>query len=256
MIDMTSSRLDLLVVAPHPDDAEIFCGGTLAAMAARGYACGIADLSAGELGTRGTVDTRAKESAAATAILGLRVRENLGLPDGGINPHDQKQIERLVGVLRCFSPKVVIVPDVKDRHPDHTAAHELCMRAIFFAGLKKYMPAAGETYRPTQVLLYQQRQESSPSFAVDVSAVYDKKRAAVKAYGSQVGLTNTNEGSTLLASPLSLSSLEARDAYVGAMIGVAYAEAFASPTLLSISDPIQHFKDNPTNAALYFPKRN
>ena len=246
--------LNFLVIAPHPDDAEIFCGGTLALIASRNQSTGIIDLTQGEMGTRGSVELRKKEAAEASRILGIKARENLSLPDCGIDAHKEEHVHALVRAIRKLNPEIIAIPDRHDRHPDHTAAYELCYRAVFFAGLKNYGPTLGQPIAPPTVLIYQLREDMNPSFVVDVSAQYQKKCEAVRAYASQVGLSNQGEGVTLFGSQLSLSSLEARDAFLGAKIGVPFGEAFSSPATIAIKDPVDHFARNPNKMSLYFPR--
>ncbi len=258
-----SHPLHLLAFAPHPDDVELFCGGLLASLAQRGYRTGIVDLTRGEKSTRGTVETRAAETKAASEALGLSVRENLGLPDGWIHPYagfDAAEPERtraaavarVVEVLRRHRPELVLVPWEKERHPDHEATSALVTRALFFAGVAKFQtdPAASP-FTPRQVLYYPMRHLVEPSFVVDVTGVYERKRKAVRCYASQV-TPQPDAPPTLVGSTLSLSSLEARDALYGARIGTAYGEPYLTRETLGLTDPIDHFRRNPFDRPLFF----
>ncbi|MFP2904811.1 bacillithiol biosynthesis deacetylase BshB1 [Pyxidicoccus sp. 3LFB2] len=258
--------LDVLAFGPHPDDVELFCGGLLARMAGQGYRTGIIDLTRGEKSSRGTPETRAQETEAASQALGLALRENLGLPDGWLSPwagFDAPEAERsrasavarVVEVLRRLRPELVVVPWEEERHPDHEAASALVTRALFFAGVRKFeAEPPGAPFTPRQVLYYPLRHLAEPSFVVDVSAVYEKKRAAVRCYASQVQ-PRPDAPPTLVGSPLSLSSLEARDAFYGAQVGVAHGEPYVVRETLGLADPVDHFRRNSFAKPLFFPHR-
>lgn len=261
-----SYGLDLLAFGPHPDDVELFCGGLLARMAGQGYRTGIVDLTRGEKSSRGTPETRARETEAASRELGLSLRENLGLPDGWVSPWSgfdaaepertrTSAVARVVEVLRRLRPELVVVPWEEERHPDHEAASALVTRALFFAGVRKFeTEPPGEPFTPRQVLYYPLRHLAEPSFVVDVSAVYERKRAAVRCYASQVQ-PRPDAPPTLVGSPLSLSSLEARDAFYGAQVGVAHGEPYVVRETLGLADPVDHFRRNSFARPLFFPQR-
>lgn len=258
--DKDDFGVELLAVAPHPDDAEIFCGGMLLKAADLGYRTAICDLTRGERGTGGNAELRQEEAKKATALLGLSRRENLGLPDSALNPfagvgveqEQGSQLLEIIRMLRRLRPEILLIPYCDDRHPDHRAASELLSRALFHAALEKF-PGAEDLplFNPRQVLSYQLRVEFSPSFLVDVSLVYEQKLKAVSCYTSQFELKNE----TLLGSPLSISSIQARDQYYGAMIGVRFAEAFLSRNALAIQDPLRHFRDNPVKRSYIYPRQ-
>jgi bacillithiol biosynthesis deacetylase BshB1 len=186
--------LDILAIGPHPDDVELLCGGTLAVSADRGQRTGILDLTYGETATRGTVEARQREAAEAARILGVSVRENLGLPDAGI-VNDPATREKLAVAIRRLQPKVVIAPAIKGRHPDHTAAAQLVRDACFVAGLAKVAPDVPK-HRPHKVvhaIAYREDYEK-PTFVMDVTAGWDRKLAAIACYQSQFeGLTQAGE---------------------------------------------------------------
>jgi N-acetylglucosamine malate deacetylase 1 len=263
-----SYDLDVLAFGAHPDDVELCCGGLLAGAAARGQRTGIVDLTRGELGSRGTPEIRAREAAQAADILGVSVRENLGLPDGFVNPHAghdeddpgtraaRSQVARAVAVLRRLRPAIVVIPWTHERHPDHEAASALLTRAVFFAGVRKF-PTGDQSERPftpLQVLQYPMRYELEPSFIADISAVADRKAAAIAAYASQFGDPAAGPGvpGPLIASALHLPAREARDRYFGAMIGVTAGEPYLVRGAMGLADPVAHFRDNAFPGALYF----
>ena len=261
-----SYGLDVLAFGPHPDDVELFCGGFLARMAGQGYRAGIVDLTRGEKSSRGTPETRARETEAASQALGLALRENLGLPDGWLSPwagFDAPEAERahtsavarVVEVLRRLRPELVVVPWEEERHPDHEAASALVTRALFFAGVRKFeAEPPGAPFTPRQVLYYPLRHLAEPSFVVDVTSVYERKREAVRCYASQVQ-PRPDAPPTLVGSPLSLSSLEARDAFYGAQVGVAHGEPYVVRETLGLADPVDHFRRNSFARPLFFPPR-
>jgi bacillithiol biosynthesis deacetylase BshB1 len=255
MAEQQTYASQALFIAPHPDDAEVFCGGTMALLCSHGAAVHLVDLTRGEMGSQGTPEIRSEEAKAAGATLGLRSRRNLGLPDAGISASDDPQIRAIVATIRELRPELLFIPYWEDRHPDHGAASELLTRALFFAGLKRYSPESGRAFQPRQLLFYQMRTAFRPSFVVDVTAVYETKRAAISAFSSQLIRETGNDDAppTLVSSPLSQSSIEARDQYYGAMIGVRYAEPFLSRSALAIRDPLIHFRNNPVIETLILP---
>ncbi|AKQ63798.1 LMBE-RELATED Protein [Myxococcus hansupus] len=263
----TTFGIDVLAFGPHPDDVELFCGGLLASLAARGYRTGIVDLTRGEKSSRGTLQSRAEETEAASRALGLAHRENLELPDGWVSPwagFDTPEPERartaavtrVVETLRRLRPELVLVPWEKERHPDHEATSALVTRALFFAGVRKFdAEPTAEPFTPRQVLYYPLRHLAEPSFIVDVSGVYERKLAAVHCYASQV-LPRPDAPPTLVGSPLSLSSLEARDRFYGAQIGVTHGEPYVVREALGVTDPVDHFRRNSFAKPLFFPARS
>ena len=177
--------IDILAIAAHRDDVELTCGGTLIKAAARGQRTAIVDLTQGEMGTRGSAELRAQEASRAAEVLGVAARENLGLPDAGIE--NTPETRRLVAsLIRKFRPRVVIAPAPRGRHPDHRVSAELVRDASFLAGLAK-LDASTPPHRPKKVIhcmTYRQDFEK-PTFVVDISAEFEQKMAAVRCYGSQ-----------------------------------------------------------------------
>jgi bacillithiol biosynthesis deacetylase BshB1 len=217
-----ADRVDLLVFGPHPDDLEIGLGGSIAKHVSLGHAVGLCDLTRGELGTNGTPEERLKESDAAREVLGARWRENLGLPDGNIGG-DPSHVGAVVGLIRRARPKTIAVPYRRDRHPDHEAASRLLTRAAFLAGLARY-DAPGEKWRADWLLYYFINDSRRPSFVVDVSAHYAKKRDALACHRSQFAPPSTGVSATRLNTPRFQQLIESRDAQFGALIGVEFAE--------------------------------
>lgn len=245
---MTTPELDLLAVGPHPDDVELFCGGTVITMVQRGHRVGVLDLSEGELSTHGTVPVRRAEAAAAAQCMGVAFRENLGLPDGGIHPAtDPDQVREVVAALRRLRPRVLMIPWIEDRHPDHVATAHLMRHAVFAAGLVKY-EAVGGAFRVQQVLYYQMRHRIRPSFIVDTSQAAATKSIAIQCHQSQIG-THRLGTETLVGSANAVSAIEARDQYYGSMIGVSHGEPLFCENTLGLVDPLQHFRDNPFTQA-------
>ena len=217
-------RIDVLAFGPHPDDLEIGLGGTIARHAARGSAVGLCDLTAGEMGSNGTVEERLAEAEAAREVLGARWRVNLRLPDRSIGSTPE-HARSAASLIRLTRPRVVAIPYWADRHPDHGAASELLRGAVFNAGLRKY-DADGDPWRPEWTVHYFINDTAEPSFVVDVSEHYELKRRALACHRSQFTEVTANAVSTRLTSPLFSQLVESRDAQFGALAGVRYAEGF------------------------------
>ena len=227
--------LDLLAIGSHPDDVEISCGGTLALAARQGFRAGIVDLTRGELATNGDPETRAGEAEAAARILGVSVRRNAGLPDGGLQGGDPAQERRLVALLRELRPAVLLTHFPRDRHPDHVEASRLCDRAWYLAGLRQF-EAEGEPFRPDARYHFASRIGFHPSLVVDVTGAWEAKREAILAHRSQVLREGPGRTPTQLNEPDFLDRLEARGRHFGSMIGVRYGEPFSSPEPLGVRE--------------------
>lgn len=227
--------VDLLVAAPHPDDAELLAGGTLAKASDQGHRTGILDLTRGELGSRGTPELRATEAAAAAKVLGVSERANAGLPDGHLANSDAMR-RAVVEQLRRFRPRVVILPYSVGRHPDHRIASELIRDACFLAGLRNY-PAEGEPFKPFKLCyaLAYREDPVAPSFIVDISGTFERKLAAVACYASQFeGVTQAGE---LYPNGQSLPELlRTQHAHYGSRIRVAFGEPFWTPESIRVDD--------------------
>jgi len=214
--------IDLLVFGPHPDDLELGLGGTIARETAAGRVVGLCDLTAGELGTNGTPGERCAEAAEAARVLGAAWRENLGWPDGAIRPAPEI-VQSAVTLVRRHQPRTVAIPYWQDRHPDHRAASQVLDECVFKSGLVKY--ATGQpAWRPDWVCYYFINDGGPASFVVDVSASYERKRAALACYRSQFAPAGPGAAPTRLTSPTFRQLIESRDAQFGALAGVAFAE--------------------------------
>ncbi len=229
--------IDLLVFGPHPDDIEIGLGATVARHAAEGYRVGLADLTAGELSSNGSPAERQAEAADAAQVLGAIWRENLGWPDGGITT-TPSFVRSAVDTIRRHRPRAVAIPYWQDRHPDHVRASEVLSVAAFTSGLRRYVTDA-DRWRPDWVCYYFINDSAPPSFVVDVSGHYERKRAALACYRSQFSPRETAAGGagdaveTRLTAPTFRTLVESRDAQFGALAGVAFAEGVV------VREPIQ-----------------
>ncbi len=215
--------VDLLVFGPHPDDIEIGFGGTVAVHTASGFRVGLCDLTRGELGSNGTPADRDAEAEQARGVLGAAWRHNLRWPDGGITGTDA-QLTDVVRVVRTTRPRSVALPYWNDRHPDHRAASDVLTRAIFKTGLRRFQPDAGDAWRPDWVCYYFINDSTDVSFAIDVSAHYEVKRAALACHVTQFAPAQPGSVGTRLTTPRFNQLIESRDAHLGALTGVAYAE--------------------------------
>lgn len=222
--------VDVLAFGPHPDDLEIGVGGTLAKHAALGHGVGLCDLTAGEMGSNGTVEERLAEAEAARAVLGARWRVNLRLPDRSIGA-DPAHLRAVVELIRHARPRVVTAPYWSDRHPDHGSASELLTEAVFTAGLRRY-EAGGAPWRPHWACYYFINDAAPPSFVIDVSDHYETKRRALACHASQFRPSGPSAIATRLTSARFQQLIESRDAQFGAQAGVAFAEGVV------VKDPI------------------
>ena len=215
--------VDLLVFGPHPDDLEIGLGGTIVRHTTLGLTVGLCDLTAGEMGSNGTVDERVAEGEAARKVLGAAWRENLRWPDRSIGK-SAAHVNEAVAFIRRHRPDTIAVPYWSDRHPDHAAASDLLTEAAFNAALRRY-PCEGEAWK-AWVCYYFINDSAPPSFVVDVSDFYETKRAALDCHASQFQRTSSDAAATRLNSPLFRQLIESRDAQFGALAGLAWAEGF------------------------------
>ena len=228
-------RLDLLAIAAHPDDVELTCGGTLLKMAQRGYKTGILDLTAGEMGSRGTAETRAKEAAKAAKLLGVQWRETLGVPDSDVQPARQHKM-RLAAVIRRLQPRTVILPYWEARHPDHYNASTLAYEGCFLAGLKQ-LPLEGEPHRPFKILYSTAYATVRPTFVVDITAQYERRRRAILAFGSQFRPNKAaRKSKVFLAIDRLEDEMNQLARHYGQMIGVRYGEPFLQKELIHVDD--------------------
>ncbi len=222
-------NLDVLVFAAHPDDAELSMGGTIARFTSNGLKVGVIDLTRAELSTRGNVKLRAKETELATKILKLKVRENLGVEDGGISISSDN-LKKVVSVIRRFKPSIVFAPYFNDRHPDHIDVSNLIKRAMFSSGLEKFKTSlAGKSqtaYRPRKIFYYMQTYTFEPSFIVDISEHFQTKMKSCKAFASQFHNPSLKKEDTFISKPEFLDYVEARAKFYGFQIRKKYGEPF------------------------------
>jgi len=225
--------VDILVFSPHPDDAELGCGGSMILAADQKLGVAVADLSEGERSSRGTEAQRMQERNEAIDLLGLSERFSVGLPDTEIG-QDPRHRLALIQLIRETRPRIVLAPHWNDRHPDHAAAGKLVQEACFYAGVAKV--GKGRPHRPERLYYYMLHyllQPFIPSFVIDISAVWERKMAAVTAYGSQFQ-SKGGASETALSQPEFLRFIEVKAAWFGAMVGVAYGEAFYLPGPVSL----------------------
>jgi bacillithiol biosynthesis deacetylase BshB1 len=214
--------IDLLAFGPHPDDIEIGLGGTIAKHAAQGLRVGLCDLTAGEMGSNGSVEERLAEADAACTVLGALWRENLRWPDRRIGK-DPGHLEDAVAFIRRHRPRTIAVPYWSDRHPDHVAASEVLTEASFNAGLRRY-PADGEPWKAEWLCYYFINDGAVASFLIDVTDYYERKRQALDCHASQFQSARLGAAGTRLNTPLFRQLIESRDAQFGALAGVRWAE--------------------------------
>jgi N-acetylglucosamine malate deacetylase 1 len=225
--------LDILAIAAHPDDVEQTCGGTLLRMSEMGYRSGVLDLTAGDMGTRGTPEQRLAESQAAAAHLQLAWRGNLHLPDARLENTISARMTLAVKI-RELKPRVVILPYWQARHPDHYRAGELGYEACFLAGLKK-LDEYSEPHRPFKIIYSSLYADVKPSFIVDISAQFERRMLALLSYVSQYG--NTTEGGALFPDEQEIRErLAAIARFYGNLIGVRYGEPFVVKEAMEIAD--------------------
>jgi N-acetylglucosamine malate deacetylase 1 len=231
-------HLDLLAIAAHPDDVELTCGGTLIRMAQLGYKTGILDLTAGEMGTLGTPETRAREAAKARKFLNVKWRGTLGVPDSDVQPSRQHKL-RLASVIRELRPKTIILPYWEARHPDHYHASTLGYEGCFLAGLKQ-LPLEGEPYRPYKILYSTAFADVRPTFIVDITAQYSRRHKAILAYSTQFGpKSGSKKSKVFLAIDRLEDQMNQLARHYGEMIGVKYGEPFLQKELMSVNDVVK-----------------
>jgi len=230
--------IDILAIFAHPDDVELTVGGTLLKMKHLGYKTGALDVTHGEMGTRGTVEGRAEEAAAAARILKLDVRENLGLPDGHVFADDESRT-KLVRVLRRLKPKVIMTHQENDPHPDHDNIVQLARESARLASMYKYDEETGSGKIDVPIVAHNVFSRLvAPSFVVDISDFLDDKMAAIRAHKSQFYDPGSGEPETRLSAKDFLEQLEIRSRFFGSLIGTAAGEPFYVREALNVDDPI------------------
>src|SRR5690606_10976314 len=235
-------KLDILAIGVHPDDVELGCSGTLINEIKKGKKAGILDLTQGELGTRGTVETRYAEAAEAAKIIGVSVRENLKMRDGFFKNDEEHQLQ-LIAAIRKFRPEIVIGNVMHDRHPDHGRAGHLINDACFLSGLGKIETKdekgnLQEKWRPKYVLQYIQDYYHEPDLQIDISDVFEQRMKSIEAYSTQFHTSSspTDGPQTYFSTPDFLDSIIARARMFGKRIGVKYAEGFLTEKKIGIRD--------------------
>lgn len=232
-------KLDILVIAAHPDDAELSCSGTIFASIAQGKKVGVIDLTQGELGTRGTAETRKEEAENAAKVMKLAVRENLGLRDGFFQNDEIHQLE-VIKAIRQYQPEIVLANAIRDRHPDHAKAADLVRTACFLAGLKRIETVRNgenqEAWRPKNIYHFIQSDYIEPDFVVDISPYWEQKVEAIRAYKTQFHVSEESKKGeqTFISTPEFMNFLEGRAREYGQSIRVKYGEGFTTEKQIGI----------------------
>jgi bacillithiol biosynthesis deacetylase BshB1 len=221
-----ADSVDAIFFAAHADDIELACGGTIARVVRDGRRAGLVDLTRGEMGTRGTPETRLEEARASAKILGVAFREQLDLGDGGLRTGRDEEM-KIIEVLRRWRPSVVFAPWPDERHPDHARSGRLITEASFYAGLRK-IETERPAHRPQVVIYYLQNYLPPLSFVIDVTETWDAKMKAVHCYKSQFFDRNSQEPRTFIAEEKFLEMIDARGKHFGALIGARYGEAYVT----------------------------
>lgn len=228
--------VDVLVFGPHPDDIEICTGGLVLSLIDQGYTVGGVDMTAGEAGTRGSIERRELEAQRGTELLGLAWRETLGLPDGDIqNTREARDV--VIDVIRRHTPRLVVAPFPSDDHPDHSRTGEIVKAARFLAGCSRIGPP-GDPWRPSRVLFYPSREPLMPTLIVDITPFFERKLDAVRAHASQLHDPDSTEPRTTISAPGFLEAVTAANRHFGSMIGVRYGEPYVVEGPLAVADPV------------------
>jgi len=235
-------KLDILAFGVHPDDVELSCAGTLMVEINNGKKVGVIDLTRGELGTRGTAETRRVEAALAAEIMGVHVRENLGMRDGFFKNDEEHQMQ-IIQKIRQNQPEIVICNALVDRHPDHGRSSKLVSDASFLSGLRKIETSFNnlqqKAWRPKYVFHYIQDRYAEPDFIFDITSVFDRKVESIKAYSTQFNTdrvnSNDDEPQTYISTPAYFETILSRHKMLGKRIGVEYGEGFISEKRLGIN---------------------
>ncbi len=235
------TKLDILVIAVHPDDAELGCSGVILKHIALGKKVGVVDLTQGELGTRGTIETRYAEAKEASGILGLSIRENLKMRDGFFKNDETHQLQ-VVSAIRKYRPQIVISNALYDRHPDHGRAGDLVNDSVFLSGLRKIETENDgekqEPHRPDLLLQYIQDYYIKPDIVIDISPFWDQKLQAIQAYKTQFFNSDykEDEPQTYISRPQFIQIVESRAREFGKAIQVDFAEGFTCRRILGVDD--------------------
>ena len=240
-------KLDILAFGVHPDDVELSCAGALLVEQKNGKKTGIIDLTAGELGTRGSGEIRKVEAADAAKILGVDIRENLEMADGFLQ-NDEAHQRKIISSIRTYQPEIILCNAPEDRHPDHGKSSKLVADAAFLSGLMKIETELNGSlqpaWRPKYVFRYIQDRMLQPDFVIDISDVFEQKIEAIKAYRTQFHNTDLDEPQTYISTPDFLDSVIYRHKWFGKMIGVKYAEGFITEKMIGIRNFDAIIKEN------------
>ncbi len=232
-------QLDSVAFGAHPDDIELFCGGTLIKLGSQGYKIGVISLTQGELGTRGSPEIRSQEFQEAATLLKLSTHKMLDIPDGDVAVNWENKL-KIIREIRTYQPAVVFAPYWKDRHPDHENTSNLVREAAFLSGLKK-IETDQQAHRPYKVIYYPCWFEFRPSFVVDITECHDQKIKAIQAYRSQFDHPDKKkfgDDETLISRPEFLEKITTRDRYYGSSVGTTFGEPFLVREPLRLDDPI------------------
>lgn len=231
-------KVDILAFGVHPDDIELSCAGTILAAIAQGKKVAIVDLTQGELGTRGTIETRKIEAQNAATILGVSARENLKMADGFFT-NDEAHQKKIIQAIRKYTPQIILCNAPSDRHPDHGRSAALVVDAAFLSGLRKIETFDDngnlqQKHRAAYVFHYIQDKYLEPSFLIDITAYHQKKIESILCYSTQFYSTDNSEPQTYISSPMFLETVKARAMMLGKRIGVEYAEGFISNKMIGL----------------------
>ncbi|MGI8951141.1 MAG: bacillithiol biosynthesis deacetylase BshB1 [Chitinophagaceae bacterium] len=231
-------KVDILAFGVHPDDVELGCSGTLIAAINEGKKVAVIDLTRGELGTRGTVETRKTEAANAAKTMGVNARENLEMADGFFT-NDEANQKKVITIIRKYQPEIILCNAPEDRHPDHGRSAALVSDAAFLSGLRKietiYNNEKQEHWRPKYVFHYIQDRYLKPDFVYDISDFHDQKIKTILCYTTQFNTTDSSEPQTYISTPDFLDTVKARALMLGKRIGVKYAEGYVSQKMIGIN---------------------
>jgi N-acetylglucosamine malate deacetylase 1 len=233
-------KLDIMVMAVHPDDAELACAGTMAHQMSLGNNVGIIEFTKGELGTRGTPEIRLAEAEESSKILGINIRENLGFKDGFFK-NDEEHQKKIIQKIRKYRPEIVLTNALEDRHPDHGRACQLAIDACFYSGLRMIETqnddgSPQEAWRPKNVYNYIQDRYIEPDFVIDITPFWEVKIASIKAFGSQFFNPKTNEPKSYISSSEFLEFIEGRSKEMGHKIGVLHGEGFTNSKMMGVKN--------------------
>ncbi len=235
-------QLDAVAFGAHPDDIELFCGGTLIKLGFQGHKIGVISLTQGELGTRGSPEIRSQEFQEGASLLKLTTHKILDIPDGDVAVNWENKL-KIIREIRAYQPAVVFAPYWKDRHPDHENTSNLVREAAFLSGLKK-IETDQQAHRPYRVIYYPCWFEFKPSFVVNITKCHDQKIKAIQAYRSQFDHPDKStfgDEETLISQPEFLERITTRDRYYGSSIGTTFGEPFLVREPLRLDDPIGLF---------------